>query len=43
MTSLVQYGKYGAMHTTYTTTMHYYVIKFVLEPYTLQDDTTYEE
>ena len=40
MISLVQYGKYGAMNTTYTSTTGYYVIKFVSEAYNLQDDTT---
>ena len=29
MALLVQYGKYGAMNKTDTTTMGYYVIKFV--------------
>ena len=40
MSSLVQYGKYGSITTTHTLTMKYYVIKFVLEAYILQDDTT---
>ena len=40
MASLVQSGKYGAMDTTGTSTMGYYVIKFVSESYTLQYDTT---
>ena len=40
MNSLVQYGKYGAMNTTDTSTMGYYVIKFVSEAYTLQYENT---
>ena len=36
MALLVQYGKYGAMNTTDTPTMGYYVINFVSEAYTLQ-------
>ena len=40
MASLVQYGKYGAMNTTDTSTMGCYVIKLVSEAYTLKDDTT---
>ena len=40
MASLVQSGKYGAMNTTETPAMGYYVIKFVSEPYTLPDETT---
>ena len=39
MDSLFQSGKYGAMNTTYTSTMGYYLIKFLSEAYTLQDDT----
>ena len=42
MASLVQSGKYGDMNKTYTTTMGYYVINFVLEAYTIQEDTTYD-
>ena len=40
MALLVQYGKYGSMKTTYSTTMVYYVIKFVSEAYTLQEYIT---
>ena len=40
MSSLVQYWKYGDINKTDTTKMGYYVIKFVLKTYTLQDDTT---
>ena len=40
MDPLVQSGKYGAMNTTDTSTMGYYVIKFFLETYTLQEGTT---
>ena len=43
MALLVQYGKYGAMNTTYTTTIGYYLTKLVLEYYTLQEDTTCDE
>ena len=38
MSALVHNGKYGAINTTDQNTMGYYVVKFVLEPYTLQDD-----
>ena len=41
MDSLGQSGKYGTINTTDTSTMGYYVIKFVSEAYTLQEDTTY--
>ena len=40
MASLVNYVKCGVINKTYTSTMGYYVINFVLEAYTLQDDTT---
>ena len=40
MASLVQSGKYGSMKTTFTSTMVYYIIKFVSEAYNLQEDTT---
>ena len=40
--SLVQSGKYGYIYTTDTTIMGYYVIKFVSEAYTSQEDTTYD-
>ena len=40
MASLVQYGKYGAINTYDTTTDGYYVIKFISESYTLQNNTT---
>ena len=39
MASLVRYVKYGDSNTTDTSTMGYYVIKFVSEAYTLQEDT----
>ena len=38
--SLVQYNKYGAINIAYTTTNGYYVIKFISEAYTLQNNTT---
>ena len=40
MALLVQYGKYCAMNTTDTTTMVYYVIKYVSYDYILQEDIT---
>ena len=40
MPSLVQSGKYGAINTTNTSIMGYYVIKFISEECTLQEDTT---
>ena len=40
MASFVQSGKYGTMNTTCKSTMGYYVIKFVSEAYTLQEDIT---
>ena len=40
MASLVQSSKYGAINTTDASTMGYYVIKFVLQSYTLHDYTT---
>ena len=39
MASLVQTGQYGAINTTYTSTIGYYVIKFTSELYTLQEET----
>ena len=40
MAPLVQPGKYVAINTTDKKTMGYYEIKFFLEAYTLQEDTT---
>ena len=40
MASLVQYGKYGAINTDDTSTNGYYVIMFISEAYTLQNNTT---
>ena len=40
MSSLVQYDKYGYINTTCTTTNGHYVIKFISEAYTLQNNTT---
>ena len=34
--SIVQLGKYGAINASDTTTMGYYGIKYLYEPYTLQ-------
>ena len=38
MTSLVQLGKYGAINAVDLTTTRYYLIKYLSEPYTLQED-----
>ena len=44
MASLVQLGKYGATNSAYPTKMVYYVIKYLSEPYTLQEhQTTYRK
>ena len=40
MALLVQSGKYGVINTTGTTTHEFYVIMFISEAYTLQDNTT---
>ena len=40
MSSLVQYGKYGAINKTYTSIMGYYMIKYVSDAYNLQYDIT---
>ena len=40
MSALVQTDKYGAVNTTYTTTMGYYVIKLISEAYALREETT---
>ena len=40
MASLIQLEKFGAINALYPTTMGYYVIKFLSEPYTLQEDHT---
>ena len=39
MASLVQYGKYDSINTSVTRTSGYYVIKFISEAYTLQNNT----
>ena len=36
--SLVHNRKYGVLNTVYPTTVVYYVVKFLSEPYTLQDE-----
>ena len=41
--SLVKPGKYGLINTDETTTNGFYVIKFVSEAYTLQNNTTIGE
>ena len=40
MASLLESGKYGAIKITYTTNNGFYVIVFISEAYTLQDNTT---
>ena len=40
MASIVQLGKYGAINAANPTKMGYYVIKYLSEPYTLQEDQT---
>ena len=40
MASLVQSGMYGAIHTDETTANGLYVIQFISEAYTLQNNTT---
>ena len=42
MVSLVQYGKYGNINTSDTTTNLYYVNKFISDAYTLQNNTAIE-
>ena len=37
--SLVQSGKYGVINTSEITTNLFYVIQFISEAYTLQNDT----
>ena len=39
MAALVLTIKYGTINTTYTTKTGYYVIKFMSEAYTLQEET----
>ena len=41
--TLVHNGKDVAINTSYITTMGYYVVKFLLEPYTLQDNNKFEK
>ena len=38
MASLVKLGKYGTTNTADSTTMVYYVMKYLYEPCTLQED-----
>ena len=38
MSSLVHNGKYGAINTADPTTVGYYVVKFLSEPYMLQEN-----
>ena len=40
MASLVQSGMHGAINTDYTTKNVFYVIQFISEAYTLQNNTT---
>ena len=42
MASIVQLGKYGAINVADPTSVEYYVIKYLSEPYTLNEyQTTY--
>ena len=41
MASLVQSGMYGAINTDDTTTNGFYVIQFLSDSYTLQNNTTF--
>ena len=43
MPALVQNGKYGAINNADPTTMDYYFVKFLSEPYTLQYDKTVDK
>ena len=43
MASLVQSDKFGAINTDETTKNLYYVIKFISEAHTLQNNTTIDE
>ena len=40
MASLVESGKYGSINTTDTSTNGFYVIMFISEAYTQQENTT---
>ena len=40
MASLVYTGKYGAINAEDTTTLGYYIVNYVSEPFTLQYDIT---
>ena len=42
MALLAQYGNCGAINTTYSTTMGYYVIEFVSEEHSQQEDTKFD-
>ena len=43
MTSSVKVGKYGSINSSDPTTIVYYVIKHLYEPYMLQEDQTIDE
>ena len=43
MSLLVHNDKYGAISTADPTTMDYYVVKFLSDPYTLQDNRKVEK
>ena len=43
MSALVQNGKYGAINTADPKTIGYFVVKLLLDPYTLQDDKTVDK
>ena len=40
MASLAKTGKYGDINAAYSTTMEYYVVKYVYDDFTLKDYTT---
>ena len=42
MDSMVKTGKYGATNTKYPKTMVYCVVKYVLNTYTLQEETIFD-
>ena len=43
MSVIVHNGKYGAINTADPTTMGYYVVKLLSEPYTLEYDNRFDK
>ena len=43
MYALVNNGKYGAINNVYSTTMRYYVVELLSQPYTLKDNKTFDK